>query len=323
MIDRGTEEGKDMAHYSVGSMIRDVRERQNYSQEELSFGICTASTLSRIENGVQVPGKKILEALMQRLGMVDRIYNSYLSREEMECYELEEKLTRCLAREEYAKAEEYADVLENKLKDISGREYSRKLETQYVWFARALICKNRGENSQYILEQLLEAIRVTIPDFDGMHIRTRLLTLHEITILNNIGCIYHAMGKIRDGVRLLFALKEYIEEHTASGEELSAKYLMILQNLSSWLGQEGCYKEALRLCQMGLDHCVEYGKMHMFPMLLCNKACSLAELGHYDVSKESFSQSIAVFQAMSQHDRAEQVRKYAEVHYGILWQQVC
>ncbi len=53
-----------MAHYAVGSLIRDARERQKYSQEELSYGICTASTLSRIENGVQAPGKRILEALM-------------------------------------------------------------------------------------------------------------------------------------------------------------------------------------------------------------------------------------------------------------------
>ena len=73
-----------MAHYAVGSLIREARERQKYSQEELCYGICTPSTLSRIENGVQAPGKKILESLMQRLGIVDRIYNSYLSQEEME-----------------------------------------------------------------------------------------------------------------------------------------------------------------------------------------------------------------------------------------------
>ena len=58
-----------MAYYTVGELIRDARERQKYSQEELSYGICTTSTLSRIENGLQVPGRKILEGLMQRLGL--------------------------------------------------------------------------------------------------------------------------------------------------------------------------------------------------------------------------------------------------------------
>lgn len=307
-----------MAHFAVGSLIRETRERQKYSQEELCYGICTASTLSRIENGVQAPGKKILEGLMQRLGIVDRIYNSYLSPEEMERYEIEEHLTRCLARKEYAQAEEYVGLLEQKLEHVQKREYSLKLEEQYVCFARILIGKNRGERAERILEGLLGALRMTIPDFDGVHINARLLTFHEISILNNIGCAYHAMGRVWDALRLLTELKEYIEKHAAGGEELSVKYLMILQNLSSWAGQEGHYQEALELCQRGIDYCVEYGKMHTFPMLLCNKACALAELGQHDVAKETFYQSIAVFQAMSQHERARQVRKYAGSHYGIV-----
>ncbi len=306
-----------MADYAVGSIIRDARERQKYSQEELSFGICTASTLSRIENGVQAPGKKILEALMQRLGIVDRIYNSYLTPEEMERYETEERLTRCLAKKDYGQAKKLVDMLEKKFALISKKEYSLKLEEQYVCFAKVLISKNQGECVQSVLEQLMEAIRMTIPDFDGIHIRARLLTFHEISILNNIGCAYHAAGNVCGALRLLFELKEYIEEHAFGGQELSVKYLMILQNLSSWLGQEGQHREALELCQRGIDYCIEYGKLHTFPMLLCNKACALAELGHNDVSKDNFYQSVAIFQAMGQRERAEQVRKYAKNCYGI------
>ena len=306
-----------MAHYAVGSLIREARERQKYSQEELSYGICTASTLSRIENGIQAPGKRILEALMQRLGIVDRIYNSYLTAEEMERYETEERLTRCLAKKDYAQSEKLVNLLEEKISQIPKKEYSQKLEEQYVCFAKILIRKHQGENARYILEQLIEVIRMTIPDFDGVHIRARLLTFHEISILNNIGCTYHAVGNVWDALRLLFELKEYIEEHIFGGQELSVKYLMILQNLSTWLGQEGHHQEALKLCQKGIEFCIEYGKLHTFPMLLCNKACALAELGQFDVSKESFYQSIALFQATSQHERAEQVRKYAEYRYGI------
>ena len=79
-----------MAYYTIGELIRDARERQKYSQEELSYGICAVSTLSRIENGLQVPGKKILEGLLQRLGAVDRIYYVYLNQEERERYQLEQ-----------------------------------------------------------------------------------------------------------------------------------------------------------------------------------------------------------------------------------------
>ena len=56
--------------------------------------------------------------------------------------------------------------------------------------------------------------------------------------------------------------------------------------------------------------------MHTFPMLLCNKACALAELGQIEMSKEVFEQSTAIFQAVGQRESAELVKEYAR-YYGI------
>ena len=306
-----------MAYYTVGARVRDVRERQKYSQEELSYGICTPSTLSRIENGLQVPGKKILEGLMQRLGIGDGMNHAYLSKEEMERYELERRLVRCLGREEYGEAGRLASQMEEKLERAARKDYGMKMVDQYVRFAQVMVRKSQGEDAECVFQMLLDIIRITIPDFDGIHIRDRLLTFHEISILNNIGCAYHDKGELWNGVRLLFELKEYIEGHTPGGEEMSVKYPMILQNLSSWMGQERMYSDALALCQTGIDYCIEHGKLHVFPMLLCNKACALAELGQYDLSRQCFGQAVAILQAMNQQERAEQTRKYAELHYGI------
>lgn len=307
-----------MAYYTIGELIRDTRERLHYSQEELCYGICTPSTLSRIENGLQTPGKKTLEGLMQRLGIVDRIYNIYLNRQERERYELEQQLTRCLGNRDFEQAGQLAGAIEAGIRNHPGNSVYLKMEKQYLAFARTLIEKEKGRNAEWVLKELLLAIHMTMPDFDGIHIQSRLLTYHEITILNNIGCTYHNLGRILDGIQLLYSLKEYVELHTLHGDEISSKYPMILQNLSSWLGQEGMHKDALELCQAGIDYCIEYGKLHTFPMLLCNKACALAALEQYDMSKECFSQSIAMFQATNQQDYAEQVKKYAAIHYGII-----
>jgi len=76
-----------MANYTVGEILRETRERKKCSQEEVCYGICTPSTLSRIENGMQIPGRRILEALTQRLGITDNLYTTYMGREELELYE--------------------------------------------------------------------------------------------------------------------------------------------------------------------------------------------------------------------------------------------
>ena len=57
-----------MAVYVVGDFLRETRLRKGYTQEEVSYGICTPASLSRIENGAQKPGRLILEKLFERLG---------------------------------------------------------------------------------------------------------------------------------------------------------------------------------------------------------------------------------------------------------------
>ena len=58
-----------MAFYIYGELLRRRREEMKLTQEELAFGICSAATLSRIENGTQMPTRDHYEAFRERLGM--------------------------------------------------------------------------------------------------------------------------------------------------------------------------------------------------------------------------------------------------------------
>lgn len=86
-----------MATYVIGDYIREIRLRKGYTQEDVSFGICTSATLSRIENGAQTPGRYILDKLMERLGMENSVFNIFVSKEEMELYECVQEMVRNIA----------------------------------------------------------------------------------------------------------------------------------------------------------------------------------------------------------------------------------
>lgn len=47
-----------MAVYTMGSIMKEARIRNRLSQEELCYGICSVSTLSKIEKGYQMPAAK-------------------------------------------------------------------------------------------------------------------------------------------------------------------------------------------------------------------------------------------------------------------------
>ena len=57
-----------MSEYCMGEMIKRTRKSMNMSQEELAFGICSVSTLSRIENGLETPARATFEKMVERLG---------------------------------------------------------------------------------------------------------------------------------------------------------------------------------------------------------------------------------------------------------------
>ena len=81
-----------MPLYSVGKVIKEARERlrcldkKKYSQENLCDGICSVPTLSKIECGLQNPSKKVMEALLQRLGLPIGIYNISATDKELVLY---------------------------------------------------------------------------------------------------------------------------------------------------------------------------------------------------------------------------------------------
>ena len=102
----------NMAVYVVGDFLRETRLRKGYTQEEVSYGICTPASLSRIENGAQKPGRLILEKLFERLGTENNLFNSFVSREEMELYSAIQSLIRDITDEDVAKLEEHISIVE-------------------------------------------------------------------------------------------------------------------------------------------------------------------------------------------------------------------
>ena len=301
-----------MANYTIGDMVFETRMARGYSQEELSFGICSTSSLSRIENGSQVPGRKIFEGLLQRLGVSESIYSVFVSREEMELYRLKQRLVWKLENQDFSDINPLVKEMEER---IQGRSLSEK---QYLVFAKASILWFTQGKTQEALEMFQEAIRMTIPDFAGeADIRKRLLTFDEITILNGIALLNVGMGEGQFALKLLFALKEYMEEHVIDEEEKARKYPMLLYNISSILGTEKRYEEAFQLCSRGIEFCIRHNKLVALPFLMNNKACAAAELERLEEARDLFGQTVVLFRICRKEKFAEQIKSEAKKRYQL------
>lgn len=301
-----------MALYIVGDFIKETRMRKGYTQEEVSFGICTPASLSRIENGVQTPGRYILDKLLERLGIENNVFNIFVNRDEMELYELLQEMTRDIADGRVSELEQKVEKLEELTKNSS------ELERQCLYYAKGELARKHGESDEEVMKWLMKAIHVTLPQFDGENpLESNLLTFDEITIINNIAMKHVRSGDMTHALKLGFWLKQYMEEKVIDGKLKTAKYPVIVFNLSNWLGAKRRYEDALEMADCGIDFCVKYGNLVMLPYLLYNKASSLAEVGRREDAKKYFSQSVVLFEIMKLDDNAKRATDACKKNYEI------
>lgn len=303
-----------MAVYVVGDFLRETRLRKGYTQEEVSYGICTPASLSRIENGMQKPGRLILEKLFERLGTENNLFNSFVSKEEMELYLEIQTLIRNVTDGDLHRIEEQIDIVEKLTQNAS------ELERQSLFWAKGTLAAQKYGNNEKAMEWLMRAIRITLPDFDGKNpLRNHLLTFDEITIINSIAVRYAENEDLLTAIQLNMWLKEYMENRIVDGKMKTTKYPMILYNLSCWLGDENCHKEAVKMADEGIEFCVRYGNLALFPLLIFNKGSALAELDRTSEARNYLHQSITIFKSMNKDQQVKIAIDWCKTHYGIVF----
>lgn len=300
-----------MAVYVVGDFLRETRLRKGYTQEEVSYGICTPASLSRIENGAQKPGRLILEKLFERLGTENNLFNSFVSREEMELYSAIQELVRNITDDDVAKIEKQIEVVEKLAVNTT------ELEHQCLYFAKGELARQKEKDDKKAMEMYMKAIHITLPDFDGKNpLRNNLLTFDEIMIINSIAILYaNRENDIMNAIELDMWLKVHMENKIMDGKMKTAKYPMILYNLSNWFGNKEFHVEALKMAELGVDFFIQYGNLAFFPILVVNKGVALAEIGKIEDARKCLHQAIAIFEAMKQVDHVQPVIDWCKIHY--------
>lgn len=166
--------------FTIGSLIREFRTEQKLSQLTLCQGLCSKSKLSKIENGTLQPDIFLTEALLQRLGISERIFTFWGDAREARIYELKFRLVN-----KHHLSKDVTNTYLNEL-NILITEKDTLLQ-QFFLFETAIIKDSSFER----LSCLLEALYCTLPKFDINLIYNYRLSWIELTILNNIAFEYH------------------------------------------------------------------------------------------------------------------------------------
>ncbi len=296
--------------YFIGSLIKSEREKHRLSQEDLCFGICAVSTLSRIENNEQTPTTEKAVALLSRLGLEGSSYLSFVSKEEYRFFTIRHDVEDILAHREYLRAYEYTV----KHEDYLNKNNFRK---QFLWAVYAIKQCFVDKKYETAIKMTEEALRITCPLFDKAKKIRYLLTDVEVNVINLMAVSYWWNGERITAINLLINLTDAIRELHGTSMKYESRYPMILCNLSKWLCSQMRYEEADEYIELGRKVCLKSGKLRMLPYFCCCKAAVWRSANQSDKVLEEYISAYIMFKNMELSEDAANLRTFVMNEYNL------
>ena len=233
-----------MQGYNIGYYIRRIRKERGICQEVLYEGLCSRSTLHRIESGEQQPGLFVASQLLQRLGLDESSFLLPLGPQDFEISNLQKEIISLNAQSRFAEALEKIARLETLVVPQD------KLAQQFILRAKALAgyeCDGKRCPYDYPTQRqmLMQALDMTHPNFDLEKIERCLLSVEDMKSLNQIAITYSETGDRRFAIRIYEQLMKYPRNRLFNNEALLTVTPMLCYNFSRLLGRERRYEEEL------------------------------------------------------------------------------
>ena len=256
-----------MANYRVRDVIRLTRKAAGITQEQLSDGICSVETLSRIENGKHAVKRETYSQLMARMGRnTSRCYALCMSKD-MELLEERIWLEDALAKFDYREADRYLSILKRKIADTPmNQQYIARIEGILDYYNK------RIDAEEWIKREEI-AIRITVSEYEKyLFIEKKEdafpFTELEILTLLSLANAYSENEKPDIAIRIYDALLLGLEEEYMDFISVRKLRMVINFNYVKSLEQRDEYQKALDKGKKLLEDAIKFDYGRMIPMAL-------------------------------------------------------
>lgn len=245
----------------IGKIINQERERAGIAQNELCAGICSVTTLSRLEWREKNIGKWTIDAFLQRLG---RSQDKFWTIVHIGDYELMELRRRIWNNILYGSCEEAQ-------KDIQKYRTSVNIENLHGQFLKKCegMIKGKRENDwKSALELFREAIECTVPEIELDKLEETLLGRDEMQIILLMAEAYCHLGKEDTAQKIVEKLLENIQRKDWDEEELVKIYPKVASVFIDFFKKEGKYEEVILISKKAIAMLVDNGIIFLLAELM-------------------------------------------------------
>lgn len=275
---------------SFGKTVKNIRQDLSLTQKEVSLksGV-NCETIRRIENGKVIAKFETLELLSNVYKQdLNSIFLKYRIDDYSHFYEVKNELERKLDSGEFNTLDIELRELNSILKSIDNSFY-KNLIKQLVLLIEAITLY---KDSNTALDKLIDAIKITTPDFSLNEYNSFVYSSIEIRILMNIAFVLNRLNYKEQ-------YRQIMKFCTTSVDSNNDIYPKLCHNLSTAYKRDNNFKKALEYSLLGIKSCQENRNFNGLSILYYGKGVSEYRLNKKEY-KESFNISITLCQAFGQ-----------------------
>lgn len=180
------------------------RKKYGLKQEHICNGICSVTTLSRLEQGYREIDSLMGELLLGRIGKEVTLFETMLNDEDYDLWKTRDEIKGLVEKRELDKAQTQID----KYRKIMP--HNEKIHEQFCLHQEALLLKQKNEFPA-MLKTLKKAISITIPCFASLDGTKRLYNATEIEII--LLLLKHGNTENDRAEKTLLSLLEYVNQY--------------------------------------------------------------------------------------------------------------
>lgn len=205
--------------------------------------VVTERQLEKIEKGIHKPSYGNYNRLAKQYGKYGGWNMPLLETASAEVLELRQEISTLINFEEWQEAEWKLEWLRRKA-DV---RYPRVRQEILFWDA-ILKWKKEGELEES-LSMMLEALRYTVPDFEGRDMKWWVYQREEIMLASDIASLYRRLGRLEEAGKWFDAVIFSVQQQSRRTGVCSYGYDLLIDGFSNYLGDICCYEEAVRVSE--------------------------------------------------------------------------
>lgn len=210
--------------YTIGSLIKQERKKRKISQKKLVAGLCSAQTLSMLEDDMCETDAFLMDMLLQRLGKSPDKLECIVSGEEYHRIKMRSLIEQLIVR----RKRKYADYLLERYHD--SFKSTDTAQQMYYHRTRAYLLlmtvqedtsqQQRNSDIQEALREIRLAVDMTLPGVEGTPLSEYLISTCEVENLLAYGKLLNMTGSREKAQSIILQSFDYIKAHFADAEEL-------------------------------------------------------------------------------------------------------